>query len=69
MRVILVEDQTLLREGLVGLFHDAGHDVVAALGDCGGVEDAVRERAPDVVVLDVRLPPPSPTKGRARLPL
>ncbi len=63
MRVILVEDQTLLREGLVGLFHDAGHDVVAALGDCGGVEDAVRERAPDVVVLDVRLPPTFTDEG------
>ncbi len=34
MRVILVEDQALLREGLAGLFRDAGHEVVASLGDC-----------------------------------
>ena len=63
MRVILVEDQALLREGLAGLFRDAGHDVVASLGDCDGVEDAVREYAPDVVVLDVRLPPSFTDEG------
>jgi DNA-binding NarL/FixJ family response regulator len=57
MRVILVEDQILLREGLAGLFREAGHDVVASLGDCDDLENAVREYAPDVVVLDVRLPP------------
>lgn len=63
MRVILVEDQALLREGIAGLFRDAGHDVVASLGDCDGVEDAVREYAPDVVVLDVRLPPSFTDEG------
>lgn len=63
MRVILVEDQALLREGLAGLFRDTGHDVVASLGDCDGVEDAVREYAPDVVVLDVRLPPSYTDEG------
>ena len=63
MRVILVEDQALLREGLAGLFRDAGHDVVASLGDCDGVEDAVRDCAPQVVVLDVRLPPTFTDEG------
>jgi DNA-binding NarL/FixJ family response regulator len=63
VRVIIVEDQALLREGLAGLFRDAGHDVVASLGDCDGVEDAVREYAPDVVVLDVRLPPTYTDEG------
>jgi DNA-binding NarL/FixJ family response regulator len=63
MRVIIVEDQTLLREGLAGLLRDTGHDVVASLGDCDGVEDAVREYAPDVVVLDVRLPPSFTDEG------
>ena len=63
MRVILVEDQALLREGLAGLFRDAGHDIVASLGTCDGVEDAVRERAPHVVVLDVRLPPSFTDEG------
>lgn len=63
MRVILVEDQVLLREGLAGLFRDAGHDVVASLGDCDGVEEAVREHSPAVVVLDVRLPPSFTDEG------
>jgi DNA-binding NarL/FixJ family response regulator len=63
MRVILVEDQALLREGLAGLFRDAGHDVVASLGNCDGLEDAIREYAPDVVVLDVRLPPSFTDEG------
>lgn len=63
MRVILVEDQALLREGLAGLFRDAGHDVVASLGDCAGLEDAVYTDAPDVVVLDVRLPPSFTDEG------
>jgi DNA-binding NarL/FixJ family response regulator len=63
MRVILVEDQALLREGLAGLFRDAGHDVVASLGDCDGIEEAVLEHSPDVVVLDVRLPPSFTDEG------
>jgi DNA-binding NarL/FixJ family response regulator len=63
MRVILVEDQALLREGIAGLFRDAGHDLVASLGDCDGLEDAVRKCAPDVVVLDVRLPPSFTDEG------
>lgn len=63
MRVILVEDQALLREGLAGLFRDAGHDVVALLGDCLGIAEAVREHAPDVVVIDVRLPPSFTDEG------
>ena len=63
MRVILVEDQALLREGLAGLFRDAGHEVVASLGDCGGLEDAVDAGSPDVVVLDIRLPPSFTDEG------
>ena len=63
MRVILVEDQALLRAGLAGLFRDAGHEVVASLSDCQGLEDAVRHGAPHVVVLDVRLPPSFTDEG------
>jgi DNA-binding NarL/FixJ family response regulator len=63
MRVILVEDQALLREGLAGLIRDAGHHVVASLGDCDGIEDAVRTHSPDVVILDVRLPPSFTDEG------
>ena len=63
MRVILVEDQVLLREGLVGFFRDAGHDVVASLGSCDELEDLVETEKPDIVVLDIRLPPTFTDEG------
>lgn len=63
MRVIVVEDQALLREGLAGLFRDAGHAVVASLGDCSGIGEVVEELSPDVVILDVRLPPSFSDEG------
>lgn len=63
MRVMLVEDQTLLREGLAGVFRDAGHDVVWSAGSCDGLSEAVQELLPDVVVLDVRLPPTFTDEG------
>jgi DNA-binding NarL/FixJ family response regulator len=63
MRVILVEDQALLREGLAGLIRDAGHQIVASVGDCDGIEDLVHRHSPDVVILDVRLPPTFTDEG------
>ena len=63
MRLMLVEDQALLREGLIGVFRDAGHDVVWSAGSCDGLEGAFLELLPDVVVLDVRLPPTFTDEG------
>ncbi len=63
MRLILVEDQVLLREGLAGLFRDAGHDVVASRGSCEGLEEIVETEEPDIVVLDIRLPPTFTDEG------
>jgi len=60
---MLVEDQALLREGLIGVFRDAGHDVVWSAGGCDGLEGALLELLPDVVVLDVRLPPTFTDEG------
>ncbi|MET9227267.1 response regulator transcription factor [Lentzea sp. NPDC003310] len=57
MRVILAEDSTLLREGLVRLLAEEGHDVVAAVGTAPELLAAVEEHRPDVVVTDVRMPP------------
>ncbi|MVO84690.1 response regulator [Streptomyces sp. p1417] len=56
-RVVLAEDSVLLREGLVGVLHRFGHEVVAAVGDAQALRDAVATHAPDVVVTDVRMPP------------
>lgn len=57
MRVVIAEDQVLLREGLGRLFVDGGHEVVASLGDAEGLVEAVVAGSPDLVVVDVRMPP------------
>ncbi|KUL52156.1 MULTISPECIES: response regulator transcription factor [unclassified Streptomyces] len=57
MRVILAEDSTLLREGLVRLLAEEGHEVLAAVGDADALLRAVERDVPDVVVTDIRMPP------------
>ncbi|MGW4033398.1 response regulator transcription factor [Streptomyces sp. NPDC004838] len=57
LRVVLAEDSVLLREGLIGLLHRCGHEVVAAVGDADAMLTAVAEHRPDIVVTDVRMPP------------
>ncbi|HET7901697.1 MAG TPA: response regulator transcription factor [Candidatus Nanopelagicales bacterium] len=57
MRVILVEDHTLLREGLARVYLEAGHDVVGSLASCADLDATIASTDPDLVVLDVRLPP------------
>lgn len=62
MRVILAEDSTLLREGLLSLLERAGHDVAATAVDAPGLVQAVEAAAragelPDIVITDVRMPP------------
>ncbi|GIH25798.1 DNA-binding response regulator [Acrocarpospora phusangensis] len=63
MRVILAEDSTLLREGLVRLLVEEGHEVPAAVGDADALVAAVAEHEPDVVVVDVRMPPTHTDEG------
>ena len=57
MRVLIAEDSVLFREGLARLLTDAGHEVVAEVGDAVALPAAVRETAPDICVVDVRMPP------------
>jgi DNA-binding NarL/FixJ family response regulator len=57
VRVVIAEDLALLREGLVRLLEDAGHEVVAAVEDGSGLVRAVVTERPEVAVVDVRLPP------------
>lgn len=70
MRILICEDSVLLREGLVRLLQDAGHEVVAALTDVEALDSTVVETAPELCVLDVRLPPTFTDEGvRAALRL
>jgi DNA-binding NarL/FixJ family response regulator len=57
MRIVIAEDSVLLREGLARLLRDAGHDVVAAVGDGPGLVEAIERERPDVSIVDVRMPP------------
>ena len=57
MRVVIGEDSVLFREGLCRLLEDAGHEVVAAEADAQQVVEAVGRTRPDLVVLDIRMPP------------
>jgi len=63
VRVIVAEDSALLREGLVRLLEDEGHRVIASVGDADALLSAVREDAPDVAVVDVRMPPTHTDEG------
>ncbi len=63
MRVVIAEDQVLLREGLARLFVDGGHEVVALLGDAEELLATVDEHHPDLVVVDVRMPPTYTDEG------
>jgi DNA-binding NarL/FixJ family response regulator len=63
VRVVIVEDQVLLREGLARLFADGGHEVVASQGDAGRLPVIVAGHRPDLVVLDIRMPPTFTDEG------
>ncbi len=63
MRVVIAEDQALLREGLARLFRDSGHDVIATLPDADALLQTVQRALPDLVVLDVRMPPTFTDEG------
>ena len=60
---MIAEDQVLLREGLRRLFEDAGHDIVAAVGDADRLRAAISEHEPDLAIVDVRMPPSFTDEG------
>ena len=57
MRIVIAEDGALFREGLIRLLSEAGHDVVAAVGDADALIESVADKLPDLAVIDVRMPP------------
>ncbi|MFE6870465.1 response regulator [Kitasatospora sp. NPDC057692] len=63
MRIVVADDAVLLREGLVRLLVEDGHEVVAAVGDGPALVEAVCEHRPDVSIVDVRMPPTHTDEG------
>jgi DNA-binding NarL/FixJ family response regulator len=63
VRVVIAEDSVLLRDGLGRLLSDKGHQVVAAVDDVPALLAAVRDHAPELAVLDIRLPPTFTDEG------
>jgi serine/threonine-protein kinase PknK len=63
LRVILAEDDVLLREGVASLLARSGFDVVGQAGNAAQLLALVRNKAPDLVVTDIRMPPTHTTEG------
>jgi serine/threonine-protein kinase PknK len=61
--VVVAEDDVLLREGIASLLSGAGFDVVGQAGDPAALKDVVREQVPDLVVVDIRMPPTQTSEG------
>src|SRR6266496_6285907 len=74
-RVVLADDDVLLREGLASLLDRSGFDVAGQAGNGPGLLALVRSARPDLAIIDIRMPPAQATEGlqaarviRAELP-
>jgi DNA-binding NarL/FixJ family response regulator len=63
VRIAIAEDSVLLREGIARLLTDAGFDVRARCGDAEQLRAHLRVEVPDVVIVDIRLPPTHTDEG------
>jgi DNA-binding NarL/FixJ family response regulator len=63
LRVVLADDDVLLREGLASLLEGSGIDVVGRAADATELLAAVRDTVPDLAIVDIRMPPTRTTEG------
>jgi DNA-binding NarL/FixJ family response regulator len=63
MRIVLAEDEVLLREGLARLLTDAGFEVVGKAGDADALLRLVDARRPELVMTDIKMPPTHSDEG------
>ncbi len=63
VRVVLADDNVLLREGIAGLLERAGFEIAGQAGDADGLIALVRTERPDLAVIDIRMPPDHSTEG------
>jgi DNA-binding NarL/FixJ family response regulator len=62
-RIIVADDDVLMREGLAGLLERGGYDVAGQARDASELMQLVREHRPDLAVVDIRMPPSHRTEG------
>jgi DNA-binding NarL/FixJ family response regulator len=62
-RIVVADDDVLLREGLTSLLERAGYDVVGQGGSASELLQLVREHKPDLAIVDIRMPPTHSTEG------
>src|SRR5439155_9314033 len=63
LRVVVADDDALLREGIASLLEDAGHEVVGRCADADDLLLKVRSYKPDIAIVDVRMPPGNADDG------
>jgi DNA-binding NarL/FixJ family response regulator len=63
MRIVIADDSLLVREGIARLLQEAGFEVVGQAGTADGLLDLVRSAAPDVAIIDIRMPPTFTDEG------
>jgi DNA-binding NarL/FixJ family response regulator len=63
LRVVIADDAAIIRDGLAALLRESGLEVVATAGDADGLTAAVERHAPDVAIVDIRMPPTHTTEG------
>jgi serine/threonine-protein kinase PknK len=62
-RVVVADDDVLLREGIASILSTEGFEVVGQAGDPQTLDEVVRERTPDVAIIDIRMPPTNTWEG------
>jgi len=63
VRIVIAEDNVILRDGLAQLLIERGNEVCAAVGNAEALEAAVDEHRPDVAIIDIRMPPSFTDEG------
>ncbi|HZC29600.1 MAG TPA: response regulator transcription factor [Gaiellaceae bacterium] len=63
VRVVLADDDVLLREGLASLLERSGYEIVGQAESAPGLLEAVRRQRPDLAIVDIRMPPTHTTEG------